>query len=269
MRTGKNVAVAVAVIDSGVNPDHPHVSGVAGGVRIDLAGDASDDYVDRLGHGTAVFAAIQEKAPGSDIFAVRVFEDRLRTSTRALVAAIDWAAERRMRVVNLSLGTLREEHAGPLGEALERLARSGGVVVAAAEADGQRWWPGSLPSAIGVVMDAAIARERVEVRERSSGEDGGQRDWAAAAAPYPRPIPGVPVEANLNGISFAVANVTGVLARRVEGVSGPLTPDACRGLLLGAKNTPAPKSAPELEKAAARGAVPPREPTDRTAPSRP
>lgn len=234
MTSGKGVSVAV--IDSGVNPGHPHVNGVAGGVRIDLAGDASDDHVDRLGHGTAVFAAIQEKAPGADIFAVRVFEDRLRTSARALVAAIDWAAERRMRVVNLSLGTLRKEHGGPLGEALERLAAAGGVVVAAAEADGQRWWPGSLPSAIGVVMDAKCPRERVEVREHGrSGEagDGPGDDWVVAASPYPRPIPGVPVEANLNGISFAVANVTGVLARRAEGVSGPLTPDACRGLLLG------------------------------------
>ena len=232
MTTGQGVAVAV--IDSGVNPDHPHVSGVAGGVRIDLVGDASDDYVDRLGHGTAVFAAIQEKAPGADIFAVRVFEDRLRTSTRALVAAIDWAAERRIRVVNLSLGTLREEHADLLGEAAERLARGGGVVVAAAEADGQRWWPGSLPSAVGVVMDAAVPREYVEVRGAVSGDDGGERDWVVAASPYPRPIPGVPVEANLNGISFAVANATGSLTRRLEGVSGPLTPEVCRGLLLGA-----------------------------------
>jgi len=267
VRTGQGVAVAV--IDSGVNPDHPHVNSVAGGVRIDLVGDASADYVDRLGHGTAVFAAVQEKAPGADIFAVRVFEDRLRTSSRALVAAIDWAAERKMRVVNLSLGTLREEHAGPLGEALERLARAGGVVVAAAEADGQRWWPGSLPSAIGVVMDARCPRERVDVRETSSSEDGRERDWVVAASPYPRPIPGVPVEANLNGISFAVANGTGVLARRVEGVSGPLTPEVCRELLLGAKNTRAPKSAPERERTTKSRTVPPQEPPGRKAPSRP
>ena len=70
-------------------------------------GRLSEDYVDRLGHGTAVFAAIQEKAPGAEVYAVRVFTDRLKTSARALVAAIDWAAERRVRVVNLSLGTLR------------------------------------------------------------------------------------------------------------------------------------------------------------------
>ena len=40
---------------------------VAGGVRIALSGDVGTDHVDRLGHGTAVFAAI---------FAVRVFGDR-------------------------------------------------------------------------------------------------------------------------------------------------------------------------------------------------
>ena len=67
-----------------------------------------------MGHGTAVFAAIQEKAPEADLYAVRVFDDRLRTSVRALVAAIDWAAERGVRVVNLSLGMVREDCAETL-----------------------------------------------------------------------------------------------------------------------------------------------------------
>ena len=201
--------VSVAVIDSGVNQEHPHVSRVAGGVKIGLSGKVSEDFVDRLGHGTAVFAAIQEKAPAADLFAVRVFEDRLRTSVRALVAAIDWAAERGVRIVNLSLGTLREDHAGVLEGAVERLGEAGGVVVAAAEAEGRTWWPGSLPSAVGVVMDEDCPRGCVEVRE-----------GVVAASPYPRPIPGVPVERNLNGISFAVANVTGMLARCAEGWGG-------------------------------------------------
>ena len=235
--TGRGVSIAV--IDSGVNPDHPHVGRVAGGVRIELSGDISGDYVDRVGHGTAVFAAIQEKAPGADIFAVRVFEDRLKTSVRALVAAIDWAAERSVRVVNLSLGTLREEHAEVLDAAVGRLAAVGGVVVAAAEADGQRWWPGSLPSAVGVVMDADCPRECVEVRGGEgvggAGEGGGGRGWVVAASPYPRPIPGVPVERNLNGISFAVANVTGMLGRVVEGAGGPLAVGGCVGRLGGGK----------------------------------
>lgn len=217
LRDLRGRGVTVAVIDSGVNPEHPHVSAVAGGVRIGLSGEVSEDWVDRLGHGTAVFAAIQEKAPEAEIYAVRVFEDRLRTSVRALVAAIDWAAERRVQVVNLSLGTVREEHAGVLEEAVGRLGEVGGVVVGAAEADGQRWWPGSLPGAVGVVMDEGLPRDCVEVR----GEGG---DRVVAASPYPRPIPGVPVERNLNGISFAVANVTGVVAWGGGG---------CRGMLEG------------------------------------
>ena len=117
--------VSIAVIDSGVNAEPPQVGRVVGGVRIDLAGEVSGEYVDRIGHGTAVFAAIEEKAPGAELFAVRVFEDRLRTSVRALVAAIDWAAEQRVRVVNLSLGTVREEHAEMLDAAVGRLAAVG------------------------------------------------------------------------------------------------------------------------------------------------
>ncbi|MYG21824.1 MAG: hypothetical protein F4168_05470, partial [Gemmatimonadetes bacterium] len=56
-------------------------------------------------------------------------------------------------------------------------------------------------------------------------------DAVVAASPYPRPIPGVPVERNLSGISFAVANVTGVLASVLEGVQGRVTPDRCAAML--------------------------------------
>ena len=41
------------------------------------------------------------------------------------------------------------------------------------------------------------------------------------ASAYPRSIPGVPRERNLSGVSFAVANVTGFLARMLEGADAP------------------------------------------------
>ena len=53
----------VAVIDSGVHVAHPHIGRIAGGASF---GPSSPDYSDRLGHGTAVMAAIQEKAPGAE-----------------------------------------------------------------------------------------------------------------------------------------------------------------------------------------------------------
>ena len=238
--------VSVAVIDSGVNAGHPHVGRVAGGLRITLAGERAEDHSDRLGHGTAVLAAIQEKAPAADLFAVRVFDDQLRTTVRALVAAIDWAARRRIRLVNLSLGTMREEHSSDLEGALQRLAGAGGVVVAAAADQGRPWWPGCLDDAVGVVSDEKCPRGCVEVRAVAPTPTGSRPQSAptrtgpgprsarvVAAAPYPRPIPGVPRERNLNGVSFAVANATGMLARVVQGVDEALTARGCLELLAG------------------------------------
>lgn len=208
--------VSVAVIDSGANPDNPHVAGVTGGVGIELSGAPSADWVDRLGHGTAVFGAIQEKAPQAGLHAVRVFRHQLATSVRSLVAAVDWAAEHRMELVNMSLGTPREGHAAQLTAALERLAAAGGVVVAAVCSEGRRWWPGSLPAAVGVEADPDCPRGCVEVRTNRAGRR------LVAASPYPRPIPGVPVERNFRGTSFAVANATGLAARALEGFAGTI-----------------------------------------------
>ena len=60
-RTGRGVRVAI--IDSGVHVGHPHVGAIAGGVAFDEHGLEHADLVDRVGHGTAVAAAIHEKAP--------------------------------------------------------------------------------------------------------------------------------------------------------------------------------------------------------------
>lgn len=201
-------AVSVAVIDSGVNVPHPHLPGVAGGVGIDLEGHESDDYVDRLGHGTAAAAAIHEKAPEAELYAVKVFDGELATTVPTLVKAMDWASSRGIRLVNLSLGTPNDFRAPELAPAVERAVAAGTIIVSAHEHDDRLWYPGSMPGVVGVVMDAAHPRESVGVVEL----DGR---LVLRASGYPRPIPGVPPERNLNGISFAVANATGVLAARL------------------------------------------------------
>jgi NAD(P)-dependent dehydrogenase (short-subunit alcohol dehydrogenase family) len=62
--------IRVAVIDSGLNPDHPHIVSVAGGATVGLDGSVEEGaFLDRLGHGTAVTAAIQEKAPAAAYYA--------------------------------------------------------------------------------------------------------------------------------------------------------------------------------------------------------
>jgi hypothetical protein len=69
--------------------------------------------------------------------------------------------------------------------------------------------PGSFTGVAGVVLEWELDRTALAV----SGDPTGARIFSASG--YPRPIPGVPPERNLSGISFAVANVTGFLARVV------------------------------------------------------
>lgn len=200
--------VRVAIIDSGVHPGHPHVGEVASGVSFDGTGARGDDTVDRLGHGTAVAAAIREKAPAAILMPVKVFDRELRATADALVAAIDWAVEAGVDVVNLSLGTANPAHQRRLGEALVRAARSGVCLVAAAEQEATRWLPGSLPLAVGVTLDWECARDAAMVEVT---QEGAVRRIRMRASGYPRPIPGVPPERNLKGLSFAVANASGLL----------------------------------------------------------
>jgi subtilisin family serine protease len=200
----------VAVVDSGIHGAHPHVGGVQGGIAVLEDGRFESGYVDRLGHGTAVAAAIREKAPGADLFAIRVFHGELAASVASLVAAIEWAAEAGLRLVNLSLGTSNPAREAALQRAVDAAERAGTIVVSAAEQGGTRWWPGALPGTVGVLLDWSCDRNAVRlVRD-------GSRQRALAASGLPRPIPGVSPARNLSGISFSVANTTGVLARLLE-----------------------------------------------------
>jgi subtilisin family serine protease len=203
--TGRGLRVAV--IDSGVNPRHPHISSVAGGVSV-IGPDAmeEDSFLDVLGHGTAVMAAIQEKAPEAKYFAVKLFHDSLRATAPALLAALEWSLGKRVDVINLSLGALNFEYEPRFQEMVRRAESAGTVLVSAREAGGQACLPGSLAGVIGVSLDWACPRTRYRCA-RESGET------VYYASGYPRPLPGLPQERNLHGISFAVANMTGFVLR--------------------------------------------------------
>lgn len=199
--------IRVAVIDSGVHEFHPHVGSVSGGVGIDEHGGLNRDFVDRLGHGTAVAAAIREKAPDAELFAIKVFDRELAATGRALVAACEYALTLPVHIVNLSLGTKNPDHEPALREITAQLKRFNTIVIAAGEQGGVRWLPGSLPGVWGVALDWTIPRDTMRI-DRLNEQGGSFR-----ASGYPRPIPGVPPEKNLKGLSFAVANVTGIVAR--------------------------------------------------------
>jgi subtilisin family serine protease len=199
-------AVRVAVIDSGVHADHPHVGGVAGGIGITEDGRCHADYIDRLGHGTAVAAAIREKAPAAEIYCIKVFDRELASTGQALVSAIEHASDVGARLINLSLGTSNRDHEAALTRAIDRAIHAGVIVIAAGEQDGVRWLPGCLPGVWQVLLDWSVPREACQVILRAGSPP------VFCASGYPRPIPGVSPERNLKGLSFAVANVSGLVA---------------------------------------------------------
>jgi subtilisin family serine protease len=196
----------VGVIDSGIHAGHPHVGGIAGGVAIAPDGSLGDDFIDRIGHGTAVAAVIREKAPDAELFAIKIFDRKLSAGAQTLARAIAWCAAHRIEWINLSLGTANPEHADLLQRAVDDALARGSTIVSAYEHDGVRWLPGSLAGAVPVLLDWNCPREQFRVDELPDGRK------AYRASGYPRPIPGVSPERNLKGISFAVANVTGLLA---------------------------------------------------------
>ena len=132
----------------------------------------------------------------------------MRTRVEYLVEALEWCLDHQINIANLSLGTANPDHA-PRFAAF--LAKANFTVVAAAGS-----LPGSLPGVLAADLDAACARDRYCYREGRFFTSG-----------HPRPIPGVPPERNLQGISFAVANMSGFAARL-----GARDPDELRRLLI-------------------------------------
>jgi subtilisin len=109
--------VKVAVVDSGIDPDHPAVRGVAGGAAFDHDPTApggvrvtEGQHADLFGHGTACAGIIRRLAPDAELYSVRVLGQRLTGKGIVFAAGVRWAIEHGMQVVNLSLSTGRREY---------------------------------------------------------------------------------------------------------------------------------------------------------------
>jgi subtilisin family serine protease len=106
--------VQVAIIDSGVDADHPAVRGrVARHLRVDVEGDTAhvvDDPEarDLVGHGTACAGIIAAVAPAATLVSIRMLGADNRGKGRALAAAIEWTVGQGIAIVNLSLSSRSE-----------------------------------------------------------------------------------------------------------------------------------------------------------------
>ena len=111
--------IKVAVVDSGIDAEHPDVGGVAGAIALSFDPDAEDmvayeegPHEDLYGHGTACAAIIKKTAPDCELYSVRVLGERLTGKGVVFAAGLRWAVQNGMHVANLSLSTGKQDYYG-------------------------------------------------------------------------------------------------------------------------------------------------------------
>jgi hypothetical protein len=222
--------VLVAVIDSGVDINHPDLAG-------DIAGtfDAIGKGLKVHSHGTAIAGAIAAHgklmgaAPAARILAIRAFSgtDNADGTTVAIAAGLDWAVSHGARVINMSFAGPRDPD---ITNAVS-VARARGVVLVAATGNQGAKSPPLFPAADPDVIAVTAIDENDQMPPFAN-----RGNYVAVAAPGVDLMllgPNGTYQMS-SGTSFSSAYVSGTVALMLERRPS-LTPDAVRqGLTLSA-----------------------------------
>jgi Subtilase family len=218
--TGKGVKVAV--VDTGVDVEHPDLDGrVVQTVNFVEGGDRT---FNQDSHGTAVIGVIAAKAdnhigifgiaPDAEIVAVKACWQRVPgvveavCSSWTLAKAVDYAIVAGVQVLNLSL-------TGPPDPLLARLitrAVESGITAVAAAVEGGEQAPG-FPASLGTVLGVLASDMHGEVRGAAAVER-----TPLLAAPGAEILTTMPHQSFdfLSGSSLAAAHVSGIAALLLE-----------------------------------------------------
>jgi subtilisin family serine protease len=207
--------VKVAVMDTGIDYNHPDLGGCFGpGCRVatgwDFVGDAynanDDDPVinpdanpdDCAGHGTHVAGIIGANgvvkgvAPGVTFGAYRVFGCEGSTSDDIMIAAMERALADGMQVLNMSIGSAYEWPNAPTAAAASRLVNKGIVVVASIGNDGATGLYSAAAPGLGtkVIGVASFDNLQVTLPAFTVSPDNAAFGYTAATAAPPPPTSG-------------------------------------------------------------------------------
>nr|WP_255437451.1 S8 family serine peptidase [Thalassobacillus sp. CUG 92003] len=124
----------IAIIDTGIDADHPDLK-VEGGINLVEKGDSWDDD---NGHGTHVAGVIGAQhnnigtlgvAPKANLYAAKALDEEGDGWEGEIIAAVDWAIEEEMDIINLSLTSCQSSTG--MKTVLDRAEEEGITVVAA------------------------------------------------------------------------------------------------------------------------------------------
>ncbi|MEU4768897.1 S8 family serine peptidase [Actinosynnema sp. NPDC023794] len=251
--TGKGVRVAV--LDTGVDQDHPDLVGHEVAER-NFTDDP--DNTDGVGHGTHVAATIASSgakytgvAPDADLLDGKVCV-LAGCQESAIVAGMQWAAEQGADIVNLSIGGGDTNEVDPLEEAVNTLSAQTGVLFVVAAGNNSRpetiSSPGSADAALTVgAVDRHDGIAPFSSRGPRVGDGAVKPDITApgvdiVAAKSSSGTVGTPVGdgyVSMSGTSMATPHVAGaaaVLAQQHPDWTGAQLKAA---LVASAKNNPA------------------------------
>jgi len=158
VRDGRGAGIKIAVIDSGVEANHP----LLGGLKLadDLAivdrnfeitvlpGEERDVF----GHGTAIVGIIHELAPEAQIGSFRVLGEHLRSRSLIIREGVRQALERGYHILNCSFGCGREDQVLLYKDWIDEAYVQGRHIVASCNNENfmKREWPGHFPTVITV-----------------------------------------------------------------------------------------------------------------------
>ena len=190
LRLSTGSGVVVAVVDSGVDADHPDLAGrVLAGVNL-VADGVADGRTDSSldSHGTSIAALIAGSgtseqgqgvlglAPGAQILPVRVSAGS-QVDPGVLAEGIDWAAEHGARVINVSSGSPAPDPR--VAQAVAYAQAHDCVVVASAGNDAYGGDPVLYPAGSPGVV--AVTGSTASNTFWADGESGREVDLAAPA----------------------------------------------------------------------------------------
>ncbi|CAM5396412.1 hypothetical protein SBADM41S_05781 [Streptomyces badius] len=137
----------VAVLDTGIDADHPDVKDRLVGARSFVPGEEVDD---KHGHGTHVASTIAGSGAGSDgankgvapaaaLLVGKVLSDEGSGADSGIIEAMEWAKAEGADIVSMSLGSpVPDDGTDPMSQAVNSLSADGGplFVIAAGNAYG-------------------------------------------------------------------------------------------------------------------------------------
>ena len=217
--TTGTVDVNIAVIDTGIDTNHPDLN-VVDGANFVFRGKNSFD--DGHGHGTHVagtIAAIDNNqgvigvVPGANLYSVRVLDNSGSGTISGVIAGIDWVASNSdiIDVANMSLGG---SYSQAINDAVESAISAGVVFVVAAgneDTDACSKSPASAPNAITV--------SALDDRDGSLDNNDSFASFSNSGTCVDMIAPGVLIESTWKGGGYNTISGTSMASPHVAGAA--------------------------------------------------